>query len=451
MTRYAVVGTGSRAAMYIDALSGPYAGVGSIIAFCATTATRRAFSETVLDAAGAPAPVRYAADRFGLLLQEHRPDAVIVTSPDHTHAGYVVAALGAGCDVIVEKPLTTTLASARAIADAVRAATASLVMTFNYRYSPRNSTLRQVIADGVIGDVTSVHFEWLLDTVHGADYFRRWHRDKQRSGGLLVHKSSHHFDLVNWWLDDAPATVYAAGGLRFYGSDNAAARGLGPRPARSTGEASAAGDPFALDLLRDDQLRMLYYEAERDDGYLRDQDVFGPGVTIEDNAAVLVTYESGAVLSYSLNAHSPWEGYRVSVNGTQGRAELEVVERGFVLAAGAAGVVNRPAIDPSVTPDSPLAGNIRPAGQRLLVQRHWQAAREVAIPAGDGAHGGGDSQLLDNVFRPGTEPDPLRRRAGYVDGLRAVAVGLATNASMETGVAIRIADFGLPIGAPGSG
>jgi predicted dehydrogenase len=443
--------------MYIEALGGPYAGVGSIVAFCDTNATRRSHYAKVLDAAGAPAPAAYGADRFDRLLHEQQPDAVIVTSPDDTHAGYVVAALDAGCDVVVEKPLTTTLDSARAIADAARAATGSLVMTFNYRYSPRNSALRQVIADGAIGSVTSLHFEWMLDTVHGADYFRRWHRDKDRSGGLMVHKSSHHFDLVNWWIDDVPATVYAAGGLRFYGSENAAARGLGPRPARSTGDPSAADDPFALDLLGDNQLRSLYYDAEADDGYLRDRDVFGPGVTIEDNAAVLVTYAAGAVLSYSLNAHSPWEGYRVSVNGTHGRAELEVVERGFVLPAGAAGVVNRPAIDPSLAPDSPLArnianiGNIRPAGQRLLVQRHWEAAREVAIPAGDGAHGGGDSQLLDDLFRPGAGPDPLRRRAGYVDGLRAVAVGLAANASLETGTAVRIADLSLPMGATGSG
>lgn len=443
--RYAVVGTGSRAAMYIEALAGPYADVGSIVAFCDTNATRMAYYEKVLEAAGAPAPARYAAERFGLLLREQRPDSVIVTSPDHTHAGYVVAALDAGCDVVVEKPLTTALDPARAIADAARAATGNLIMTFNYRYSPRNSALRRVVADGAIGRVTSLHFEWVLDTVHGADYFRRWHRDKDRSGGLLVHKSSHHFDLVNWWVDDVPATVYAAGGLRFYGSENAAARGLGPRPARSTGAPSAADDPFALDLLHDDHLRRLYYDAEPDDGYLRDQDVFGPGVTIEDNAAVLVTYESGAVLSYSLNAHSPWEGYRVSVNGTHGRAELEVVERGFVLPAGAAGVVNRPAIDPTVTPGSPLAGNIRPAGQRLLVQRHWELAREVAMPAGGGAHGGGDNQLLDDVFRPSGEPDPLRRRAGYVDGLRAIAVGLAANASMESGTAVRIADFRLPL------
>ena len=62
-----------------------------------------------------------------------------------------------------------------------------------------------------------MHFEWLLDTAHGADYFRRWHRLKDVSGGLLVHKSTHHFDLVNWWLADVPTRVYASGGLKFYG------------------------------------------------------------------------------------------------------------------------------------------------------------------------------------------------------------------------------------------
>ena len=53
------------------------------------------------------------------------------------------------------------------------------------------------LASGTIGKVISVHFEWMLDTVHGADYFRRWHRLKEKSGGLMVHKSGHHFDLVS--------------------------------------------------------------------------------------------------------------------------------------------------------------------------------------------------------------------------------------------------------------
>ena len=66
---------------------------------------------------------------------------------------------------------------------------------------------------GVIGEINSVHFEWLLNTRHGADYFRRRHRDKRNSGGLLVHKSTHHFDLVNFWLGTTPKTVFAMGGL----------------------------------------------------------------------------------------------------------------------------------------------------------------------------------------------------------------------------------------------
>lgn len=444
--RYAVVGVGARAAMYVEALASSYADVGTVVAWCDTNATRMSFYDDVLTATGHELPHRYSPDTFGDLIDNERPDVVIVTSPDYTHHRYAVPALAAGCDVIVEKPLTTSAEAAQGIAAAADTAAGQLTVAFNYRYAPRNSALRQVIEDGTIGQVTSVHFEWALDTVHGADYFRRWHRDKSSSGGLLVHKSSHHFDLVNWWLQDTPTTVFAAGGLRFYGSHNAAARGITGRPTRSTGSPGARSDPFALDLAGDETLRRLYLEAEGDDGYVRDQDVFGDGITIEDNLALVVAYESGAVMSYSLNAHSPWEGYRVSVNGTAGRAELDVVERGHVLPAGATGVVGRPAVDPSVAPDPPdtdTVANPRPAGQRLLVQRHWEPAREVVIGEGDGAHGGGDAQLLEDLFRPGTAPDPLGRRANFVDGLRSLVVGLAANDSLRSGQAVRVADLGL--------
>lgn len=308
----------------------------------------------------------------------------------------------------------------------------------------RDGELRRLIAGGAIGDVTSVHFEWVLDTVHGADYFRRWHRDKANSGGLLVHKASHHFDLVNWWLDDVPETVFALGTLSLYGAANAARRGLGPRPERSTGWPGAATDPFALDLAADDTLRRLYLEAEPDDGYLRDRDVFAAGITIEDNLSVLVGYRSGTTLTYSLNAHSPWEGYRVAVNGTAGRLELDVVERGHVLPAGTAGMVGHPAVDPSVSPDRPSAANPRPAGTRLRLQRHWSLAQDHPIPDGDGPHGGGDSLLLDDIFLPTPAPDPLRRRAGLLDGLRASGIGIAANLSLDTGHPVRLAESGIP-------
>jgi predicted dehydrogenase len=446
--RYAVVGAGARAAMYVDALAGEYADVGRIVALCDTNATRMRFHSERLRAAGHPSPTTYGPEGFAQLLDAERPEVVVVTSPDHTHHRYAVAALEAGCEVIVEKPLTTSVEGARAIAQAAATSSGELIVTFNYRYAPRNRVLREVVADGRIGEVTSVHFEWVLDTVHGADYFRRWHRDKEHSGGLLVHKASHHFDLVNWWIDDVPTRVYAAGALRFYGDDNARARGLGERPARSAGSPGLATDPFALDLAADDTLKRLYLDAEVDDGYVRDQDVFAPGITIEDNLAVLATYMSGALLTYSLNAHAPWEGYRVSVNGTEGRAELEVVERSHVASPSSAALSGRPAVDPSVAPDAPGGGDRRderPAGHRLVVQRHWEPAVEVAIPAGEGGHGGGDAQLLADLFRPSQVPDPLGRRAGYLDGLRSVAVGVAGNRSIETGAPVDVASLGFPV------
>ncbi len=439
--RYAVVGTGHRARMFVDALLGEHRADGRLVAWCEPNPVRAAWFDRRLDEHGLGPLPRYEPDRLEQMLAEQEVDALVVTSPDHTHARSVVAALDAGVDVVCEKPLTTDAAGMRAIREAAERSSATLTVTFNYRYSPRNTALRQVVASGEIGEVVSVHFEWLLDTVHGADYFRRWHRDKAASGGLAVHKASHHFDLVNWWLDDVPESVVARGGLRFYGADGAG-RPPGERP--GLGREVGADDPFGIDLAADDTLRALYLEAESEDGYVRDRDVFAPGVSIEDTLGALVGYRRGATLTYSLTAHSPWEGYRVAVNGTRGRAELDVVERAHVESGHAAAGLGpegkrRPAVDPSAVHD-PGASDVRPYGARLVVQRHWEPAREVAIEEGEGSHGGGDRLLLADVFR-GPGEDPLARAAGYVDGLRSVAVGVAVNRSLETGGVVRTSDL----------
>ena len=442
--RYALVGTGSRAQMYIDAITGEHADVAELVAWADTNPGRLGYYADRL-AAGIPVPHSFTPDRLAAMIAEHRIDRVIITSPDATHAAHAVTAMDAGADVVVEKPLTTSEDGVRAIAEAAQRTGRKVTVTFNYRYSPRNTALRQVIADGTIGDVTSVHFEWVLDTAHGADYFRRWHRDKQTSGGLLIHKASHHFDLVNWWIDDVPTRVFASGGLRFYGRENATARGLGERPERGTTD-SPLRDEFSLDLRTDEQFRGLYLDQEGHDGYRRDRDVFDAGITIEDNLSLVVDYSRGSTMSYSLNAHSPWEGYSVSVNGTQGRAELHVVERGAVLLDENGRVV----VDPSARPDLVIAEGARPTSETLTVQRHFAAAEQVVIPEGLGGHGGGDAVLLRDVFR-GVSDDPLGHAASWRDGVRSVVVGLAGNRSLDTGAAVRVADLDLGVAATSLG
>lgn len=167
-----------------------------------------------------PIPTYKAAD-FDEMIRTEKPDVVIVTTIDRTHHHYIIRAMELGCDVITEKPMTVDEDKCQQIIDTVERTGQKVRVTFNYRYSPHATKVRELIRDGVIGDVLHVNFEWLLDTRHGADYFRRWHRDKRNSGGLLVHKSTHHFDLVNFWLNSEPKTVFAMGDLLFYGKENA--------------------------------------------------------------------------------------------------------------------------------------------------------------------------------------------------------------------------------------
>ena len=433
--RFALIGTGSRAQMYLGALATTHADVGTLVAWADPNPGRLDWSAAQHPELGEPR--RFDPADLADVVREEKIDSVIVTTPDFLHAEYVTAALEAGADAIVEKPLTTSEEGIRRIAEAAERTGRKVTITFNYRYSPRNAALKRVIASGEIGEVTSVHFEWVLDTAHGADYFRRWHREKQNSGGLLIHKSSHHFDLVNWWTQQVPSRVYASGGLRFYGAENAARRGLGERPERGSIDA-AANDPFALDMRTDEKLRGLYLDQEKHDGYLRDKDVFDAGITIEDNLALIVDYASGATMTYSLNAHSPWEGYTVAVNGTKGRAELTVVERGVVTTDETGGTV----VDPSARPDLVVADRARPESESLVVQTHFSPAREVPIPVAEGGHGGGDAMLLDDLLR-GVGDDPLGYTADWTDGVRSVVVGVAGNASLASGQPVEITDLDL--------
>ena len=425
--KYAVIGTGSRGEMYVRAALGSHADVADVVAFVDTNPTRMRYYDEVVsevDPSHAPVP-HYAPDEFDAMIQAQSPEGLIITTPDYIHARYIVRGLELGLHVVVEKPLTIDPASARAINEAAQTSSGSVTMTFNYRYSPRNTLMKQLITDGEIGRPTSVHFEWLLDTGHGADYFRRWHRDKTNSGGLFVHKAAHHFDLVNWWIDAVPQRVYARGGLKFYGQDNARDRGQAELPARGTHD--GPHDPFELDLREDPRLESLYLQAEQHDGYHRDQSVFGPGITTEDNLTALVDYSTGVTLTYALHAHGPWEGYRVAVNGTRGRAELEVIERAQVIPRGQEAV-----LDPSAVEDTTADQGVRSRGERLVVQKHFEAAREVEIPQGSGGHGGGDALMLRDIFE-GVREDPWGQVSDHGDGLRAIAVGIGGNHSLETG------------------
>lgn len=212
--------------MFLDPIVDTYRDNCELVAVCDHSLVRRRWHINRLASAyGTPPAPDYEAEDFDRMLSERHPQTVIVCTPDYTHHDYIVRALEYGADVISEKPLTTTADNYSVIADAVRRSGRSVRTTFNYRWGTGATKVRELIASGAIGRVKHVDFEYMLNTSHGADYFRRWHSEKQSSGGLLVHKSTHHFDLVNWWIDAIPDSVFAMGALAFYGKANAVARG----------------------------------------------------------------------------------------------------------------------------------------------------------------------------------------------------------------------------------
>jgi len=423
-TRYAIVGMGGRSQMYSEAILGDYRDRAELVGVCDLNTVRidywnRQFAQKY-DAGPIPG---YDADAFDRMVSERKPDYVIVTTIDRAHHTYIIRAMELGCDVITEKPMTIDAEKCRRVLDAIERTGRKLRVGFNYRYGPPCWRAREELMKGVIGEPLSADMLWLLDTRHGADYFRRWHRDKRNSGGLLVHKSTHHFDLMNWWLEARPKTVFCTGDLAFYGRANAEERGMKRFYDRGTGHPVAKDDPFALHLDEDEQLKGLYLDAESEDGYRRDQSVFGDGISIEDRIGVIVRYDNGVIFTYHLSAFSPWEGVRVGINGTKGRLEMFDYHRSYVSASLSNDLMDEPSMSSQIT-----------------VFPHWEKPYPVEVPEVEGGHGGSDPVICDDIFGEPHE-DPLGRAASHIDGAYSILVGIAANTSMQTGRPVEIKDL----------
>ncbi len=427
--RYAVVGTGGRSRMFIDAICDHFKDHAQLVALCDPSATRMAhWNRHITSRFGADPVPTYAATDFDRMIRQARPEVVIVTTVDAFHHQYIIRAMELGCDAISEKPMTIDADKCSAIFEAIDRTGRSLRVTFNYRYTPAITKMRELIMADAIGEPTLVDVQWRLDTSHGADYFRRWHREKKYSGGLLVHKATHHFDLVNFLLADYPQTVFALGGLKFYGQKNAAARGERYNYDRYTGVEAARNDPFALQLEQGDS-KSLYLDAEADSGYVRDRNVFGGEdkwpITAEDTITLSASYRRGALLSYSLIAYCPWEGERIAVTGTKGQIEYFSRGTGHVIRGQS---------------DEELAAEQYVGERYIRLQRMFESPQDVAIPSASGGHGGGDTAILERIFLPDPPPDPFGRDATHIDGAASILMGICANRAIETGQPVHVDD-----------
>ncbi|MFW6414638.1 MAG: Gfo/Idh/MocA family protein [Verrucomicrobiota bacterium] len=422
--KYVQVGLGGRHEMFRDAVLNDFSDSSEMVGICDPNPGRLELSAAKIEEVSGKKPATYSEDRFDDMIRDLKPDTVIVTTIDREHDTYICRAMELGCDVITEKPMTIDDERCQRILETKKKTGRNITVSFNYRYAPPRTQVKELLMSGVIGNILSVQFEWLLNVRHGADYYRRWHRNKENSGGLLVHKATHHFDLVNWWLSTVPTAVSANGHRRFYTPETGDRYNLTNRSDRCHTCPEATRCPFCLDLAANEKQRALYLDNESYDGYYRDRCVFSPDINIEDNMDVIVDYRNGAKLSYSLNSFCPWEGYLVTFNGTRGRLEHKCQETVYTNA------------------DGSIPGALDKEGTWIKIYPHWQPAYEVDVWQGEGGHGGADPVMLKYIFEPENQPeDKYLRAADERSGAWSILTGIAANRSIEVNRQIKIEDL----------
>ena len=364
---------------------------------------------------------------FEKMIKDTKPDLVIVTTKDSTHHQFVIKGLEMGCDVLTEKPLTTDEIKCQSILDAERKSKKNLIVGFNYRWSPYATKVKELLMNNSIGKLVSVDFHWYLNTYHGASYFRRWHGNMESGGSLWVHKASHHFDLLNWWIDSEPNEVFAYGDLEFYGK-NGPYQGDNCRSCNHQKECD-----FYWDITKQERMMNLYVNHEKEDGYIRDNCLFRDDINIYDKMSAQVKYANNTVLNYSLTTYSPYEGWRVGLNGTEGRIEAWQDIPYF----------KNETIDEAEkhAKEMDQSGKDEITYDPVIVHKLWNDHKSVPVALERSGHGGGDKRLHDKIFRSPDTADEFGRTAGIRDGAMAILIGIGARRSIESGKPIRIGDL----------
>jgi predicted dehydrogenase len=345
------------------------------------------------------------------LIAETRPDVLLVAGPDHSHCDHILAGLRAGIRVISEKPVVIDCDQMRQVLDAEKISKGSLQVAHNYRYADTSRRIKRLLLEGRIGRITNVEFVYNLDTRHGASYFYRWNRERANSGGLSIHKCVHHVDLINWLVGSAPESVFAYGALNYYGSKGAhrplpvGREVLTPAQTRERCPyfqqhyAAQGVSPEKLVTPGWDHLN-LPYAAQ----YTKDRYIYDDEIDIEDTYSAVLRYQNGVSMSYSCNFSTPWEGYTLGINGTEGRLE----------------------VSHHSNPD-PTGLTPAPAEQdTIVIMPLFGGREEIAVPLAEGGHGGADPMIQRDLFlAPSLESRELSLASSSYDGALAVAAGEA--------------------------
>src|SRR5690606_34736810 len=182
--RYGVIGTGMMGVEHIENINHIPGAV--VAAYADPDPDSRAAARTITHGA-----VDF--DDYHRLLESDSLDAVVIATPNNTHVDVLAAALATDLHILVEKPLCTTVKDCLRVIEWAESRTAITWVGLEYRYMPPVSRLMTEVARGTIGEVRMVSIR-----EHRYPFLRKvgdWNRFNRNSGGTMVEKCCHFFDL----------------------------------------------------------------------------------------------------------------------------------------------------------------------------------------------------------------------------------------------------------------
>ncbi len=273
-------------------------------------------------------------------------DGVIVATNDPDHTQPALITLKAGKHCLVEKPLAQTVDDCEEILKAAEMSGATLMVGFELRYCSMFQKMRELIDKGVIGDIK---MGWAIDNVSvgGMAFFHSKCGTKAFIKSLSLQKGCHTIDLLNWFMDGHPVSIYASGGLNFFG-------GTEPTDKRCRNCERARTCPEYLELQTKERCGISFTND--------DLCAFGSHINVDDNILSIIQYDNGRRAFYAECHFTPEYTREFTFIGDKGKMVGQYTNEKFFI---------------------------------QVIHRYSGKTETYEVPPNtEGGHGGGDKRIL---------------------------------------------------------
>ena len=240
-------------------------------------------------------------DDVDTMLEDTKPDLFFIGSPNEFHLADLKSGFKAGVRMFCEKPVVTTIEDTIELAGLLaKHGLEQVIVGLVLRYSRHMVDLRARIAEGDLGEITSMEASEHIGPYRGAFFMRDWRRKTTRSGGFMLEKCCHDLDLYNMITGSRPARVASFGTRKSF-----------------------------VPIHRPESNSEMEVYHEKKSVWDSTDDPFHSDADIIDCQTAILEYENGASLAFHTNLNVPDEHRRFCVVGARGMAEGDFT-RGYL-------------------------------------------------------------------------------------------------------------------------